>query len=172
VHDGAQTVVLFGGPAGSGKSSLARAWCATRPRAAHVELDEVRDLILSGRADPQEQSALQAEQYRLAVAATCALAHVFSADGYDVALDDVLEPEAFDRYWRARLEGLPWRLVVVLPSLEEALRRAAEREKRVREEHIRAQHARCAGWDGDVRLDTTGLALEQSLALVLERLGR
>jgi ribosomal protein S18 acetylase RimI-like enzyme len=32
-------MIMFAGPAGAGKSSLARAWCATRPRAVHVELD-------------------------------------------------------------------------------------------------------------------------------------
>lgn len=163
-------VVLFGGPAGAGKSALARAWCATRPRAAHVELDEVRDLIVSGRADPQGENELQAEQYRLGVEATCGLGRAFFAGGYDVAIDDVLEPDAFEHEWRPRLEGLPWTLVVVLPSLEETLRRADGREKRVREEHIRTQHSRCAGWDEDVRIDTTGLDLEESLALVRDRL--
>ena len=163
-------LVLFGGPAGSGKSTLARAWCAPRPRAAHVELDEVRRLIVSGLADPQEEGALQAEQYELAVEASCGLARAFSAADYDVALDDVLEPSAFDRYWRPRLDGLPWQLVVVLPSLEETLGRAGARAKRVRQGHIRTQHARCLEWEEGVRVDTTGRDVEQSLALVRERL--
>ena len=46
-------LVLFGGPAGSGKSTLAKAWCATRERSAHIQLDEIRSLILAGYADPQ-----------------------------------------------------------------------------------------------------------------------
>ncbi|MGH2976779.1 MAG: hypothetical protein ACRDKC_00170 [Gaiellaceae bacterium] len=124
---------------------------------------------MSGRADPQEESALQDEQYRLSVEATCTLARTFFANGYEVAIDDVLEPAAFERYWRAALEPLPWALVVVLPSLDDTLRRAHSREKHVLEKHIRTQHARCAEWDADVRIDTTGLDLEQSLALVLAR---
>jgi adenylate kinase family enzyme len=55
-------MVLFTGPAGAGKSTLARAWCATRPRTVHVELDEVRHLIVSGLADPRVPGPLQAEQ--------------------------------------------------------------------------------------------------------------
>jgi predicted kinase len=163
-------VALFGGPAGAGKSTLARAWCATRPQAAHVELDEIRQLIVSGRADPQEPGELQAAQYRLSVEATCRLARAFTDGGCDVAIDDVFEPEAFERDWRPRLIGLPWKLVIVLPSLDETLARAARREKRVMEEHTRTQHARCARWDEGVRIDTTGLGLEQSLTLVLDRL--
>ena len=85
-------VVLFGGPAGAGKTTLARAWCATRPHAAHLELDEVRSLIISGLADPQEASGVQEAQYRLSVEATCALARAFATGGCDVAIDDVSSP--------------------------------------------------------------------------------
>lgn len=165
-----RTVALFGGPAGAGKSTLARAWCATRPHAAHIELDEIRHLIISGLANPQESSDLQREQYALSVEATCSLARTFVGGGCDVAIDDVFEPDAFDRYWRPQLDGLPWRLVVVLPSLEETFARSAQREKRVRDEHIRTQHARCGAWDEAVRIDTTGLDLDESLNLVLDRL--
>src|SRR5437667_8061444 len=163
-------IALFGGPAGVGKSTLASVWCATRSQAAHLELDEIRRLIVSGLADPQETSDLQAEQYRLSVAATCALARAFDGGGYDVAIDDVFEPEPFEHYWRPQLDGLTWKLVVVLPSLEETLARSARREKRVMEGHTRMQHARSAAWDAETRIDTTGLTVQESLALVLERL--
>jgi len=63
-------ILLFGGPAGAGKSTLARAWCATRSYAVHLELDEVRQLIISGLADPQSTGELQATQYEFRVAAT------------------------------------------------------------------------------------------------------
>ena len=161
---------MFGGPAGAGKSTLARAWCATRPQAAHVEVDEIRHLIVSGLADPQKASDLQEEQYRLSVEATCALARTFAIGGCDVAVDDVFEPAAFVRYWKPVLDGLTWKLVVVVPSLDETLARSARREKRVMEERTRTQHARCAEWDAERRIDTTGLTVDQSLALVLERL--
>ena len=159
-------VLLLGGPAGAGKSTLARAWCAARGRAAHVQLDEVRHLIVAGRADPQQPGPLQSEQYALGVRATVALARTFVEGGYDVAVDDVLEPAAFDRYWRTLLDGLAWRLVVVLPDLEEVLRRSRAREKRVLEVHTRAQHAACAGWPPAHRIDTTHLRVDESLALV------
>jgi adenylate kinase family enzyme len=55
-------MVMFAGPTGAGKSTLAKAWCATRPRAVHLELDEVRNLIVSGWADPQEPGPLQSRE--------------------------------------------------------------------------------------------------------------
>ena len=162
-------IILFGGPAGAGKSALAAAWCATRERAAHVQLDRVRDLIVAGRADPQQPGPLQSEQYELSVAACCALARSFASDGYDVAVDDVLPLPAFERLWRPALDGIDFCAVIVVPSLEETLRRAGAREKRVREQIIRRQHAASLEWPERSRIDTTGLDVEESLALV-ERL--
>jgi hypothetical protein len=164
------TVVLFGGPAGAGKSTLARAWCATRSQAAHIELDEIRHLIISGLADPQEPGDLQAAQYALSVEATCTLARTFARGGCDVAVDDLFEPDAFEHYWRPRLDGLQWRLIVLLPSLDATLARSSQREKRVREEDTQMQHSRCSTWDETVRIDTTGLDVEKSFELVLDRL--
>jgi chloramphenicol 3-O-phosphotransferase len=159
-------LLLLGGPAGAGKSTLARAWCAARARAAHIQLDEMRHLIVAGRADPQQPGSLQSEQHTVGVRACLALAHTFVDGGYDVAVDDVLEPAAFERDWRPLLHGLDWRVVIVLPDLEQVLRRSRAREKRVLEAHSRAQHAACAGWPAAYCVDTTGLSVEESLALV------
>jgi chloramphenicol 3-O-phosphotransferase len=164
-------VALFGGPAGVGKSTLARLWCSTRERAAHVELDRVRGLIVQGLADPQEPGPAGEHQYLAAVAATCALARAFAGAGYDVAVDDVLEPERYERDWLPHLTGLDLRLVIVLPTIEETLARAASRgDKRVREQHVRSQHDRCRAWSAGQRIDTSGLTPQESLRLVLERL--
>ena len=124
-----------------------------------------------GLADPQGSGSLQDSQYQTSVQATCALARVLAHRGCDVAIDDVLEPEAFERHWRPSLEGLDWRLVIILPTLEETLARSASRQKRVLDAHTQAQHARCHAWDDQVRIDTTGLTVEQSLALLTEHLG-
>jgi chloramphenicol 3-O-phosphotransferase len=128
-----------------------------------LELDEVRSRIVSGLADPQRPTTAQAEQYGVSVAACCALARVFTRAGYDVAIDDVLEPTAFDRFWQPELEHLSWQLVVVLPSLERTLARSAAREKRVLEHQIRRQHAACSSWPADRRIDTTDLPVEDAL---------
>jgi chloramphenicol 3-O-phosphotransferase len=158
-------LLLIGGPAAAGKSTLARAWCATRYRAVHLELDTIRAFIIGGAADPQEPGELQTEQYLLSVRACAALAQVFLDAGYDVVLDEVFPPSVFEATWKPLLTGLDWRLVIVLPSLAEVLRRSRGREKRVREEHSRAQYVACQSWPKQLRIDTTGLPVEQSLAL-------
>lgn len=168
--DAAGRLVLFGGPAGAGKSTLAAAWCATRPRAVHIELDAVRELIVAGRADPQGGGAIQAAQYALSVTASLQLAFVFQDAGYDVAVDDVIEPEPFAVFWRPALAGRAYQLVIVTPSLDTTLARAAARAKQVRPDIIRGQHAASLAWPVERRIDTTTLSTEQSLALIVQAL--
>jgi predicted kinase len=159
-------LVLIGGPAGAGKSTLATAWCATRQRAVHIELDDVRNLIVAGLADPQTgDGQAVAEQYDLSVRASCRLAGLFLDAGYDVAIDDVLWPDAFERVWHPAIDGRGYSIVVVLPDLQTTLARSRTREKRVNEDLTHQQHAACSVWPESLRLDTTGLDAEESLNL-------
>jgi chloramphenicol 3-O-phosphotransferase len=168
---GTQAVLLLiGGPAGAGKSTVAVAWCRTRQRAVRIDLDEVRDLIIAGRADPQVLTPLQAEQYELSVRACVALARVFLAAGYDVALETVFEPEDFAQRWRPLLTSLAWHLVVLRPSLQVTLARSRARTKRVLEDHTIAQHERTGGWSADLQIDTSELSLERTLEIINNRL--
>jgi chloramphenicol 3-O-phosphotransferase len=160
-------LVLIGGPAGAGKTTLAKAWCATRGLAVHIELDGVRSLVVSGLADPQGNDPAAGDQYALAVEASVRLASVFLAAGYDVAIDDVLEPDAFERLWQPALSGLSYTLVVLLPDLDETLRRASSRAKDVRPDIIRAQHEACSAWPPTYLIDTTEATPGETLAFAL-----
>ncbi len=142
---------------------MASAWCATRPRAVHVELDEVRHLIVSGLADPQVPGPLQAEQYDTSVGACCALVREFTAAGYDVAVDDAVDPGTFERHWSPRLVGVERSVVVVRPNLEAVLERGAGRPKRVRPGLVREQHDAASRWSSRRTIDTAGQSVEESL---------
>jgi len=122
-------IVLFGGAAGTGKTTVARLWCRFRPRCAHIQLDEVRNLIVSGRVEPQNKTLKQGVQYQHCVTACIALARSFACDGYDVAIDDVFEPQPTNELWLPGLNGLDVRLVILHPPLEIALSRMANRKK-------------------------------------------
>lgn len=160
-------LVLFGGAAGAGKSTLADVWCKTRPRAAHIQLDEVRSLIVAGLADPRAEGDVQAAQFLLSVRAYCAQAREFDRAGYDVAIDDVLYPgSGFDSSWRIGLADMDWRIVIVHPSLADTLQRSRARAKRVPENLTREQHDLMSEWPALDRIDTTGLTVADSLGLV------
>jgi chloramphenicol 3-O-phosphotransferase len=120
-------------------------------------------LIVKGLADPQDPAPRQAEQYLTSVHATCALARTFAESGYDVVVDDVLDPESFDTAWRPCLDGLRWSVVIVRPTLEETVARSVSRAKRVQKRHTIAQHGRSSGWPKDALLDTTSLSVAESV---------
>jgi hypothetical protein len=125
---------------------------------------------VGGLADPQLPGHIAEQQYDLSVEAALAQARAFAARGYDVAVDDVLTPEGFARFWLPRLDGLDWRLLVVLPSLAKTLDRWQARDKRVMEHHTRAQHAAVSGWPAERVIDTSGLDVAGSVRLLEARL--
>ena len=131
----------------------------------HLQLDDVRSLVVSGFADPQTgDPELVSAQYDLSVQACCSLARTFFDGGYDVAIDDALELGAYERVWCPSLAGLEHGMIIVLPSLEVTLQRSRAREKRVREDITRRQHVACTSWSEALRLDTTGMSVSESLA--------
>jgi chloramphenicol 3-O-phosphotransferase len=167
-HPVVGSVLLLAGPAGAGKSTLARAWCDTRDIAAHVQLDDVRDLLVQGRVDPLNVSHPdQAGQWRLAVQASCSLARSFAESEVDVAIDDVLLPADAATIWKPALNGLRIRLVAVLPDLEQLLLRGRNRGKLVPESIVRQQYDDTTEWEPQRTLDTTDQSPSESLQSLL-----
>ncbi|MFD6418734.1 AAA family ATPase [Streptomyces sp. NPDC060194] len=152
---GATTLaVLLIGPAGAGKTSVARHWASQRRVAtAHISLDDVREWVCSGFADPQTGWNDQSEtQYRLA-RRTCGFsARNFLANGISCIIDDAVFP---DRPvvglggWKRHV-GPGLLPVVLLPGLEVVLERNARRtgNRRLSDEEVAAIHGRMAGWYG------------------------
>lgn len=162
-------LILIGGPAGAGKSTLAWAWCQGRPRSVQIELDQVRASIVGGYLDPQQASEAQGQQYEDSVRACCALARSFLADGYDVTIDDTIYKDAFETVWRPALGEIVATILIVLPDLRTTLDRADARDKRVADAVVVSQHGAAEKWPREHRLDTTGLTVEASLRLAVSR---
>lgn len=163
-------MLLIGGPAGAGKSTLAGRWARSRPVAGHVQVDDVNELVVSGGVRLHDVAHPgQVARWEMVVRASCALVRLFAEEGLDVAVDDVLMPSAAEDVWRPLLVGLPTRLVILLPEVEQCLERnATRRDKRIPEGLIRAQHAENSRWAAERCLDTTG----ESPSTSAERLSR
>ncbi|WP_370411030.1 AAA family ATPase [Streptomyces fradiae] len=151
---GATIAVLLIGPAGAGKTTVARHWAARRPvPTAHISLDDVREWVCSGFADPQSGWNENSEaQYRLARRTCGFAARNFLANGISCILDDAVFPDwpvvglgGWKRHVGPGL--LP---VVLLPGLDIVLERNAERSgnRRLSDEEVAAIHGRMAGWYG------------------------
>lgn len=159
-------MLLIGGPAGAGKSTLAARWARSRPLAAHVQVDDVNDLVVSGGVRLHDVAHPdQVARWETVVGASCALARSFAERGIDVVVDDVLMPAAADDVWRPLLNGLRTRLAVILPTVEQCLRRNAARPgKQIPADLIRDQHAENTRWRPERCLDTTGEDIATSAA--------
>ncbi|KOX50196.1 AAA family ATPase, partial [Streptomyces sp. NRRL F-6492] len=151
---GATLAVLLIGPAGAGKTTVARHWAQRRRvPTAHISLDDVREWVCSGFADPQSGWNEHSEaQYRLARRTCGFAARNFLANGISCIVDDAVFP---DRPvvglggWKRHV-GPGLLPVVLLPGLEVVLERNAERSgnRRLSDEEVAAIHGRMAGWYG------------------------
>ncbi|WP_307716444.1 Pro-rich N-terminal domain-containing protein [Streptomyces sp. V4I23] len=150
----AMLAVLLIGPAGAGKTTVARHWARhRRVPTAHISLDDVREWVCSGFADPQDGWNDNSEaQYRLARRTCGFAARNFLANGISCILDDAVFP---DRPvvglggWKRHV-GPGLLPVVLLPGLEIVLERNAERtgNRRLSDEEVAGIHGRMAGWYG------------------------
>ncbi|WP_327701816.1 Pro-rich N-terminal domain-containing protein [Streptomyces decoyicus] len=150
----AAVAVLLIGPAGAGKTSVARHWADTRRvPTAHISLDDVREWVRSGFADPQAGWNDHSEaQYRLARRTCGFAARNFLANGISCILDDAVFP---DRPvvglggWKRHV-GPGLLPIVLLPGLEIVLERNARRSgnRRLSDEEVARIHGRMAGWYG------------------------
>ncbi|KAF3464341.1 Pro-rich N-terminal domain-containing protein [Streptomyces sp. Tu 3180] len=146
--------VLLIGPAGAGKTSVAKYWADhRRVPTAHISLDDVREWVRSGFADPQSGWNDNSEaQYRLARRTCGFAARNFLANGISCILDDAVFP---DRPvvglggWKRHV-GPGLLPVVLLPGLDIVLERNAERSgnRRLGDEEVARIHGRMAGWYG------------------------
>ncbi|WP_406015549.1 ATP-binding protein [Streptomyces sp. NBC_00984] len=150
----ATLAVLLIGPAGAGKTTVAKLWASRRRvPTAHVSLDDVREWVCSGFADPQAGWNDHSEaQYRLARRTCGFAARNFLANGISCILDDAVFP---DRPvvglggWKRHV-GPGLLPVVLLPGLEIVLERNAARSgnRRLSDEEVARIHGRMAGWYG------------------------
>ncbi|MEU8586132.1 AAA family ATPase [Streptomyces sp. NPDC048664] len=178
----ATLAVLLIGPAGAGKTSVAKYWADhRRVPTAHISLDDVREWVRSGFADPQAGWNDHSEaQYRLA-RRTCGFsARNFLANGISCILDDAVFP---DRPvvglggWKRHV-GPGLLPVVLLPGLEVVLERNAQRtgNRRLTDEEVARIHGRMAGWYGSglpiidnsgLDIPSTAQALDKALTQAL-----
>nr|WP_170843167.1 AAA family ATPase [Streptomyces oceani] len=148
----AAVAVLLIGAAGAGKTTVAKHWAARRAvPTAHISLDDVREWVRSGFADPQSGWNDHSEaQYRLARRTCGFAARNFLANGISCILDDAVFP---DRPviglggWKRHV-GPGLIPVVLLPGLEIVLERNAARtgNRRLADEEVASIHGRMAGW--------------------------
>ncbi|BAJ27239.1 hypothetical protein KSE_14110 [Kitasatospora setae KM-6054] len=164
--------VLLIGPAGAGKTTVARYWAERRPTpTAHISLDDVREWVQAGFANPQSGWNTASEaQYRLA-RRTCGFAcRNYLANGISCIIDDAVFPDrpAIGLGGWKRHIGPGMIPVVLLPGLDRVLTRNAERSgnRRLSDDEVARIHGRMAGWrtSGLPIIDNSNLSVPETAA--------
>ena len=123
----APVLIVTGGP-GAGKTTVARTLAERADRrAVHLDADRFFESIRSGWIPPWTPESH--EQNRTVMNAVVAATAAYAAGGYLTILDGIVIPGWFFEPIRddLRQRGCPVSYAVLRPSLDEAIRRSAER---------------------------------------------
>lgn len=128
--------LLLTGPPAAGKSATARELAARLPLAAVLDVDDIRQLVVSGHAAPWDGPA-GADQQRIGVENTCDLARRFLGAGISVVIADVVSVATAALY-RSRLPAVM--IIQLRISFDEARRRASRRPVHLTDDEFRLLH--------------------------------
>jgi AAA domain len=171
-------IFLIVGPPAVGKSTASRALAAQFQRSIHIPVDDLRDMVVSGRVLP---SATWGDelilQIRLARESAIRTALAYSEAGFTVVIDDFVDPYLLVEYQGLQSHAQLRRLILY-PDQSEAHRRNLKRsglalERSYIDDGIRIvyQLLRSAigqlGRDGWEILDTSALTVEATVSQIL-----
>ncbi len=154
-------ITLLTGPSAAGKNTIGYTYARQfSQQCAVIDGDQVRGMYTQPHIAPwQGNEGLN--QHRIGARHGATLARSFNTIGLEVVLLDVLWAD-IPAVYRAKLNGLSLRIVRLLPSLDETLRRHHQRPPSISDNEVKWTYDQTAALtDYDLTLDTTELSPEQ-----------
>ncbi|MFE2093708.1 AAA family ATPase [Streptomyces sp. NPDC059460] len=165
--------VLLTGIPGSGKSTVATALASRFRMAAHIEVDALQQMIVSGGQWPSPAANAEADrQIFLRARNACLLADSFARAGFIPVLDDVVVRRSHLDFYRTTLAAVPLHIVILAPGPAEAWRRNQAREKALAtdwsplDEAMRSELAQQGIW-----IDNAAQSVEETVEAILSVTG-
>lgn len=123
-------IVIVSGATGSGKSSITKRLTesSTYERAVHLHTDDFYQYIRKGYISPWLDGSDDQNKTMIEAAAVCA--REFCRGGYEVYVDGVIGPWYLTPGLAIAKEGMDVRYIVLRPSEQITVTRAARREQR------------------------------------------
>ena len=121
--DARPPVYVITGQLSAGKSTVAAALLQRFELGFHIDVDGIREMVVSGLASPLEWTDETTRQFDLAIRASAAMARVYVEAGFAIVIEGGMDTETVERALAEA--GIGDRLVGVLlhPRLEVALER-------------------------------------------------
>ncbi|MFC8272424.1 zeta toxin family protein [Streptomyces sp. NPDC057271] len=169
----APAAVLLSGIPGSGKSTVAGALAARFARSAHIEVDGLQKLIVSGCLWPTMDGDPEADrQIFLRARNACLLADSFTAAGFLPVVDDVVVRRSHLDFYRATLNARPLHAVFLAPGLVKAWERNNARRERLTTNWAPLDAAMREELSGEgLWIDNADLSVEETVDAVLSATG-
>lgn len=169
-------IVIISGPPGSGKTSVAESLCGRYDRTVHLDTDQLYSAIRMGYTKPWLPGSQRQNEMVSRAAARASTAYV--RDLFAVFVDAVVGPNTLGVY----LEelggaGVPVHFALLMPSLDETLRRAQERKSTVAaltQDVVRQMWERFSA-HGDFAgctIDNTRLAADETADRIMDACGQ
>ena len=168
-------VVILSGPSGAGKSRVAEALAQRYDRTVHLETDLLFRAVRMGFIHPMRPESDR--QNRMISRAAARAASAFAQDLFAVFIDGVIGPHLLPIYVdELKVAAVPVHFVLLLPSVEESVRRVASRaadSRLIEAEHRElhrgfAEHGAFAG----CIIDNTAMTADETADIVMEMCGR
>jgi len=166
---------LISGVPGAGKTTVAIELCRRYPKAIHLPVDDLRELVRSGLASPLNWTVETAQQFALARRNAARAAADYADSGFAAVIDDVVR-EADMPQFLPHLRGRAPRKVLLRPSLTEATRRNRERSNKSFDTQVLETVTRrlyptlnegCSPSDGWLVVDTSEMSPAGTVDLIL-----
>ena len=168
-------IVFITGMSGSGKSTVGRLLARRFDKCLFVQVDEVREKVVSGYARPEDGVFGEAavEQFRLARAAVTDMARLYAEAGFDVVIDDVCVPFDFGEHYADLFDAEDVHRVLLYPSASVVTERIERRGGPL--EHIEYvpmiyDFLESMPKDGWIVLDSSGWTAERTVDSILSRI--
>ncbi|MEU1036618.1 AAA family ATPase [Streptomyces mirabilis] len=165
--------VLLTGIPGSGKSTVAAALAGRLRMSAHIEVDALQEMIVSGGQWPSPAANPEADrQIFLRARNACLLADSFARAGFIPVLDDVVVRRSHLDFYRTTLAAVPLHIVILAPGPAVAWRRNQAREKVLATDWSPLDEAMCSelGQQG-TWIDNAAQTVEETVEAILSVTG-
>ena len=98
------------------------------PKSIHIQVDQLREMMVSGAEMPDHAWTDEAtRQFQRARSTAAYMARLYAEEGVDVVIDDVCVPDNFPDYYKSLFTDDAVRRVLLMPTREALVKRMEKR---------------------------------------------
>lgn len=173
-------IIFITGMSGSGKSTTCRGVAEHFPQAMHLDVDKLRDMMVTGRAKPGSRPDIVTEEWvkqlQLARSTATYMANLYAGQGVDVVIDDFCWSPNFPECYAALFDNPAVQRVLLLPTQAALVERITKRGGPFADVFVKNtpyvySYLEAMPKEGWIVLDSSDWTVEKTVHEVLARIG-